>query len=99
MGKGADYLRLLRLDYERLIRDAQNDIEYANYMLSKYDYEPHQLERVNRQLNEHYKDIAFYRKKLEETGGAENEEVLTGSTKDSESPSGKFVGITCTTVL
>jgi hypothetical protein len=98
MTPGQRYLRLLRIEYAELVRIAKANVDIYEYSLEHYVNSEVDRERILKDIEDFKKDVDFYGKALTGLGGAENEEILTESKLDSESPS-KFVGITCTTVL
>lgn len=92
---GQRFLRLLRIEKETQLRNAE--ILVANYRWSLETY-AHALPEIRNRhaLIDFYEAEIRYLKEELGIGGAENEEFLTEANV-SESPQ-KFTGITCTTV-
>jgi hypothetical protein len=100
MSPGKRYLNLLRIEYEDLIRAAEFDVNHVWDLLSRYVYAPAEFSEFMRKIGQAKSDIEYYRKKLQELGGAENGSPNpTESKKDSESPMPGFKGVSCTTVM
>jgi hypothetical protein len=101
MTAGERFIRLRRLDFEKLITDSLADIARTEHLLRVYpsSYTPEQMARMLRTNGKILLDIEYYQEELRQLGGAENgESISTESQKDSESPNPGFTGITCTTV-
>jgi hypothetical protein len=89
------------------IRDYQYGVSYNleyvkswESLLERYQYAPLDIDRIRSVMHEAMQDVAYFKEQLRrEMGGAENEEFLTESHYDSESPTDRFTGITCTTVV
>jgi len=96
--RGEQYLRLLRIEYEDLIRAARFDIYYWKELLTRYQYTPIELENIQKSMQSGYRDIEYYSEKLRELGVENGDRILTES-NNSESPIDRFEGITCTTVM
>jgi len=97
MSPGQRYLNLLKIEFENLIKAAEFDINHVWDLLSRYVYSPAEFSEHMRRIGQAKSDVEYYRKRLQELGGAENgTSDPTESQKDSESP--KFTGFTCTTV-
>jgi len=100
MTPGQRYLLLLRREYQTLIRIAEVNVANARYSLDTYVHDDDSIRRMEQMIREEEADIVYFREKLAEMGGAENEEpILTESQLGSESPNDKMERITCTTVL
>lgn len=99
MTRGQDYLRLLRMEYEDLVKIARTQIASYRYYMEHYTLTPDDIQNYLDNIRFNEMDIKQYGEALELLGGAENEDTLTESIKDSESPRSEFVGINCTTVL
>ena len=99
MSPGTRYLNLLRIEFEKLIEDTELDIKHMLDLLSRYQYSLAEFLEYSRRIDDARSDIEYYRKKLQELGGAENGiNNPTESQKDSESPMPRFTGFSCTTV-
>lgn len=94
--RGQQYLVLRDRDLEILIKGLRVQINYNYYLLEKYPeaYTPKEKEEILQDIEFFKRDIEYYSKELK--GGAENVEFHTES--NSESPSDRFTGLSCTTV-
>jgi hypothetical protein len=98
LSRGQQYLRSLMSEYRLGIKYNLDFINEWERLLDRYQYTPFDVERIRAEIRQANEDIAYFRKLLVE-GGAENEQMLTESHKDSESPFDRFTGVTCTTVV
>jgi len=99
LSRGDQYLVLRNRELESLILDAVVEIEHSFYLLDRYPnaYNSLDNEMILNNIETNRRDIQYYSRLLK--GGAENEGSLTESQNDSESPTNRFTGITCTTVV
>jgi hypothetical protein len=96
---GKRFLNSLAYDWEKLIADSLARLNRIEYLRATYTYVASELAAQDREIVKLTEDIAYFRKRLSELGGAENgESIPTESHKDSESPMSGFTGVTCTTV-
>lgn len=98
MTRGEQFLHLLEIEYHDLIKFAIAQVSYIRYALETYLHTEAERDNAQWQIQEFEKDVVYYRDRLKEIGGVENEASLTESQTDSESPPDRFVGVTCTTV-
>lgn len=98
--RGQQFLRLLEIEYQDLLRMAQVNIANGEYYLKHYTLSPEEKETIQKNIRQDEADLRYYSGILTGIGGAENEgaESLTES-HDSESPKSGLVDIDCTTVL
>lgn len=100
LSRGDQFLLLRNRDYEILIKVLRTEITNLNYLMKHYpeSYSSLDIKRIISEIEMMKKDIEFYSQFITDKGGAENEEFLTESRTDSESPSDQYKGPTCTTV-
>lgn len=95
MSRGQQFLHLLRLEYQNLLRNARLQVLLTKHKMELYAYEDE--EETLKDLEFYQNSIKYYSDILKELEGAENEEILTDSLPESESLN-TFKGITCITV-
>lgn len=98
MTRGQEYLKLLKIEYQDLVKIAKSHIAMYEYSLEHYVFEPEEKVTVLKFIEEYKQDVKYYSESLRLLGGAENEDTILTESKNSESPRDKFVGISCTTV-
>jgi hypothetical protein len=97
LSRGEQFLLLQQRDYEAIVKGHRDQIQYIKYMMERYPgaYGPEDVARMLTEIEVYKLDIEYYSQYIK---GAENEEPLTESHKESESPIDTFKGVTCTTV-
>jgi hypothetical protein len=96
LSRGDQYLRLLQIEYESLLKDARFTVSWVREALEKYQYSDADRARMLASLAFARKSIKYFKELVK---GAENGESDSIPSRTDEGKSlDKFEGINCTTV-
>jgi len=97
LSRGDQYLRLLEIEYQDLLKYARLELSMIIETRRKYQYTDEDANRLDAHQQETARSIDYFVRILQGLKGAENGETI--STDEKSESLEQFTGVTCTTVL